>query len=60
MIHLHPLVRFHLQREKIRKKPDSKPSYHRIISFEATEAQARWQHMVRGALTEAGVGESAP
>ena len=45
---------------QIRKKPDSKPSYHRIISFETTEAQARWQRMVRGAFTEAGVGESAP
>jgi hypothetical protein len=44
---------------QIRKKPDGKPSYHRIISFETNEAHERWRRMIQAALTEAGVGGSA-
>jgi len=41
---------------QIRKKPDGKASYHRVISFETAEARERWQRMIQTALADAGVG----
>jgi hypothetical protein len=45
---------------QIRKKPDGKKSYHRIITFESSEAKARWDRMVLGALADAGVASPQP
>jgi hypothetical protein len=43
---------------QIRKKPDGKPSYHRIISFETNDARDRWRRTIGAALVDAGIGQA--
>ena len=44
----------------IKLKPDGKKSYGKVITFESSEAKARWDRMVLGALADAGIASPQP